>query len=91
MSKWFGRWTDQESSFDKREPPTCRRCNYQTIWADAGVVKHIPYFYCRTCKVEVNDEGFRVCPVVAPPPSEDRDDGDEMPELTPGGFFISQH
>jgi hypothetical protein len=46
--------------------PTCKNCNNLCVSADAGIFKSIPYFYCRNCKVEVNDWGFEIEAVPKP-------------------------
>ncbi len=38
----------------------CRACNTKLVIADAGSVKSIPYFYCRTCKAEVTQDGRKL-------------------------------
>lgn len=41
--------------------PTCRKCyKNQVVWADAGVLKSIPYRYCQNCKIEVDWNGFPI-------------------------------
>ena len=41
--------------------PTCKKCFKNTVvWADAGVIRSIPYLYCRTCKIEVNQFGYPI-------------------------------
>ena len=40
--------------------PSCKICNKLVVSANAGILKSIPYFYCRNCKIEVNDWGFEV-------------------------------
>lgn len=42
--------------------PTCKTCRNNTIQADAGILKPILYWYCRTCRFEVDDYGFEVKP-----------------------------
>lgn len=47
----------------KNLTPNCRVCKNTTIHADAGVFRSIPYLYCRTCKIEVDNWGFEIKPV----------------------------
>lgn len=42
--------------------PVCKKCRNTAIPADAGVFKSIPYWYCRTCKIEVTEYGYEVKP-----------------------------
>lgn len=40
--------------------PKCKKCYNYAILADAGIVRSIPYFYCKFCKTEVNSEGYDI-------------------------------
>lgn len=42
----------------KRQPPICNICKDHAYEANAGVLTSIPYWYCRNCKHEVNDQGI---------------------------------
>jgi hypothetical protein len=37
------------------KPHSCPKCRSDLVQADAGLVNSIPYWYCRTCKEEVNN------------------------------------
>lgn len=52
--------------------PSCKNCHNLAVPANAGIFKSIPYFYCRNCKIEVNEWGFEV--EAAPNPLKDLDD-----------------
>ena len=44
--------------------PPCRKCySGSVVEANAGVFKSIPYFYCRKCKIEVDEDGYEVKPI----------------------------
>lgn len=44
----------------KTQVPKCKGCYKQAVVADAGLIRSIPYWYCRTCKVEVDEYGREV-------------------------------
>jgi hypothetical protein len=79
----------------KKVPPDCRYCKRQAVWADAGIMKSIPYFYCRRCKAEIDEDGGIVLPpppvpestVELPEPYTDEDG----PRFDAGQFFFSNH
>lgn len=37
--------------------PICKECNNRAVTANAGIFQAIYYFYCRTCKIELNWRG----------------------------------
>lgn len=40
--------------------PKCRKCSTQSVLVDYGAFTPKTYFYCRSCKVEVDDWGYEV-------------------------------
>lgn len=45
----------------QKPTPVCKKCfKGPVVWADAGMVRSIPYLYCRNCKIEVNQFGHPV-------------------------------
>lgn len=42
--------------------PSCKKCKKEVVLADAGVLTSKPYWYCRVCKIEVDDAGYAFNP-----------------------------
>lgn len=59
--------------------PKCRKCSTQSVLVDYGAFTPKTYFYCRSCKVEVDDWGYEV---KAKPKAEDA-------QLSIGGKKVS--
>jgi len=60
--------------------PKCRGCYKEAVPADAGILRSIPYWYCRVCKVEVDEYGREVYPA----PREKAEGLDELDDYLSG-------
>jgi hypothetical protein len=89
---WWGWGRKPEAATEPRKgPPECRYCRQRAVWADAGIMRSIPYFYCRRCKAEVDDRGEVVLP---PPPVPDPPDphtAEDEDRFASERFFFSNH
>ena len=42
--------------------PNCKNCGTKAVEANAGVTNDIPFYVCRTCKIEVDWRGYEIKP-----------------------------
>ena len=40
--------------------PICKICGKEAVQANAGVYSQIFYWYCRNCKIEVDNYGYKI-------------------------------